>query len=120
MGRALDGLWGRYHVPIVVTENGVADAADRYRGWYIVSHLQQVQQALARGVDVRGYLHWALIDNFEWAEGLKARFGLVAIDYASPARTRTLRPSAGALTDIIRANEVTAEIVTRWGATPAP
>jgi beta-glucosidase len=120
MGRALDGLWGRFQIPIVITENGVADAADRYRSWYIVSHLDEVQAALARGVDVRGYLHWALIDNFEWAEGLAPRFGLVAIDYAAPERTRTVRPSAGALSDIIHANEVNAEIRTRWGATPSP
>ncbi|MEO7093599.1 MAG: family 1 glycosylhydrolase, partial [Polyangiales bacterium] len=70
MGRALDDLSARYKLPIVVTENGVADAADKYRSWYIVTHLQEVQKAIARGIDVRGYLHWALIDNFEWAEGL--------------------------------------------------
>lgn len=120
MGRALDGLWTRYQTPIVITENGVADAADRFRSWYVVSHLDEVQGALARGVDVRGYLHWALIDNFEWAEGLSPRFGLVAIDYAAPARTRTVRPSAGALTDVIQANEVNADIRTRWGAAPSP
>jgi beta-glucosidase len=117
MGRALDGMWGRYHLPIVVTESGVADAADRWRGWYIVSHVDQLQQALARGVDVRGYLHWSLIDNFEWAEGLGARFGLVAVDYGSAAKTRTVRGSAQALVDIIKANEVTDAIRARW---PSP
>jgi beta-glucosidase/6-phospho-beta-glucosidase/beta-galactosidase len=120
MGRGLDGVWGRYHLPIVITENGVADAADRYRSWYIVTHLDEIAKALVRGVDVRGYLHWALIDNFEWAEGLTPRFGLVAIDYAAPQRTRTVRQSAGALSDIIHANGVTDDIRTRWGATPAP
>lgn len=120
MGRALDGLWNRYRVPIVITENGIADAADKYRSWYIVSHLQEVQSALQRGVDVRGYLHWALIDNFEWAEGLAPRFGLVAIDYAAADRTRTMRTSAGALTDIIGAGEVTPAILARWGTLPTP
>jgi beta-glucosidase len=118
MGRALDALWGRYHLPIVVTENGLADAADRYRSWYIVSHLDEVQGAIARGVDVRGYVHWALIDNFEWAEGLAPRFGLVAIDYSAPGKTRSVRASAQAYADIILANEVTDTIRARWGTTP--
>jgi len=120
MGRALDGLWSRYQVPMVITENGIADAADKYRSWYIVTHLQEVQSALQRGVDVRGYLHWALIDNFEWAEGLAPRFGLVAVDYDAAVRTRTVRTSAGALTDIIHVGEVTPDIVARWGVQPTP
>jgi len=118
MGRALDGLWARYHVPIVITENGIADAADRYRSWYIVTNLDEVQKAVTRGVDVRGYLHWALVDNFEWAEGLAPRFGLVAVDYGAPEKTRTIRASAGAMIEIIKVNEVTSEIKSRWGAAP--
>jgi beta-glucosidase len=120
MGRALDELSTRYKLPIVVTENGVADAADKYRSWYVVTHLQEVQKAIARGIDVRGYLHWALIDNFEWAEGLAPRFGLVAVDYATTDKKRTKRPSADAFTAIIGANEVTADIVTKFGAEPTP
>ena len=120
LGRALDELSARYKLPILITENGVADAADKYRSWYLVTHLQEVQKAIARGVDVRGYIHWALIDNFEWAEGLAPRFGLVAVEYTSTDKKRTTRASAGAFTDIIEANEVTPAIVTKWGVEPAP
>ena len=46
-----------------------------------------MHDALASGIDVRGYLHWSLLDNFEWAEGYLRRFGLVHVDYATQART---------------------------------
>jgi beta-glucosidase len=74
-----------------VTENGIADAADAKRARFLVAHLAQLEAALASGVDVRGYFHWSLLDNFEWAEGYGPRFGLVAVDYATQART--VRPS---------------------------
>jgi beta-glucosidase len=80
--------------PVMVTENGIADAADRQRARFIEDHLAQAERALADGVDLRGYLHWSLMDNFEWAEGFSKRFGLAATDFDSPAKTRTLRPSA--------------------------
>ncbi|MEO7097477.1 MAG: family 1 glycosylhydrolase, partial [Polyangiales bacterium] len=86
----------------------------------IVTHLQEVQKAIARGIDVRGYLHWALIDNFEWAEGLVLRFGLIVVDYTAADKKRTVRASAGAFSDVIQANEVTAAIVTKWGVEPTP
>src|SRR5262249_18836493 len=114
MGRALDALWGRFRLPLVVTENGIADAADAHRGWYIVSHVGEVQKARQRGVDGGGYRHWSLMENFEGAEGFRARFGLVAVDYAGAEKTRTVRGSAAAMTDIIRANEVTPEATARW------
>lgn len=82
----------KYHKPIIITENGIADAKDIHRGDYIRSHLRAIEQAQQQGVDVRGYLHWALIDNFEWAEGFDARFGLIEVDYKT--QQRTIRPSA--------------------------
>ena len=77
----------RYKVPIYVTENGVADAKDTLRADFIRDHLRAVEAAQARGADVRGYLHWSLIDNFEWDLGFAPRFGLVAVDYATQKRT---------------------------------
>ena len=55
-------------------------------GRFIVRHLARVARAIARGIDVRGYYHWSLLDNFEWAEGYGPRFGLVEVDYATQAR----------------------------------
>ena len=82
--------------PIYVTESGCAydDAPDETgrirddrRIDYLDGHLRAVARAVASGVDVRGYLTWSLIDNFEWAEGYTKRFGLVHVDYDTQART---------------------------------
>jgi beta-glucosidase len=92
LGQLLRAWSRRADVPVVVTENGIADAADRQRPGFLVRHLAEVARAIADGVDVRGYYHWSLLDNFEWADGYAARFGLVAVDFATQARTP--RPSA--------------------------
>jgi beta-glucosidase len=78
-------------IPMYVTENGLADARDNKRPSFLVRHLARVARAIADGIDVRGYFHWSLLDNFEWAEGYTPRFGLVAVDYAT--QRRTIRPS---------------------------
>jgi beta-glucosidase len=77
----------RLRKPLYVTENGVFDNDDTVRPAFLRAHLHAVEQALAGGADVRGYFHWSLIDNFEWAEGWRAHFGLVAVDRATQART---------------------------------
>ncbi len=61
--------YARYRVPIIVTENGLADAADSQRARFILDHLAWLHQAMEEGADVRGYLHWSMLDNFEWAAG---------------------------------------------------
>jgi beta-glucosidase len=91
MLREVDARYGR---PIWITENGIADATDRLRPRFIVDHLAQVARATAEGIPVKGYYYWSLLDNFEWAEGFRPRFGLYEMDYATGARS--LRPS-GAL-----------------------
>ncbi|MFZ2494441.1 MAG: family 1 glycosylhydrolase [Candidatus Saccharimonadales bacterium] len=88
----LERLYKKYRLPIIITENGVADRYDRYRKWWIAHTLDAIHTAMKNGVKIEGYLHWSLLDNFEWAYGKWPRFGLAEIDYAS--QTRTLRPSA--------------------------
>jgi len=78
--------------PLYVTENGIMDPTDTRRARYLEDHVDAVGEAIARGAPVRGYFHWSLLDNFEWAEGYQAPFGLIAVDHASGARTP--RPSA--------------------------
>ncbi|HTA92434.1 MAG TPA: family 1 glycosylhydrolase [Polyangiaceae bacterium] len=90
--------------PIWITENGVADASDLVRTRFIADHLAEIARALADGVDVRGYMHWSLLDNFEWAEGYAPRFGLYSVDYAT--QTRTLRASGEAYAQIITARRL--------------
>lgn len=81
---ALVRLHERYHKPLYVLENGLADRDDddRRRQRFLVRNTQAVWRAVEKhGVDVRGYFHWSLVDNFEWAEGFAPRFGLYAVDY---------------------------------------
>jgi beta-glucosidase len=89
---ALERLNEKYHLPIIITENGLADAEDEERKWWITQTLIGMQKAMDNGVELNGYLHWSLIDNFEWDKGIWPRFGLAAVDYDTKARM--LRPSA--------------------------
>lgn len=81
-----------YHLPMMVTENGMADAADAIRPRYITSHIHHMERAMKDGAKVEGYFHWALTDNYEWASGFSKRFGLFGIDFDTKARL--LRPSS--------------------------
>lgn len=97
----------RYHLPIYITESGLADAHDVLRERYILGYVGAVHDAIKDGADVRGYLHWSLLDNYEWAEGFKQRFGLIEIDYNT--LTRSIRPSARVYEDICRRNALPAD-----------
>lgn len=79
----------RYGKPVWVTENGLDDRSGQRRSRYLYEHWQQLLAARAEGVDVRGYLHWSLLDNFEWLEGFEPRFGLYRVDRQTMARQRT-------------------------------
>jgi beta-glucosidase len=92
----------RYGKPIYITENGVADAHDRHRPAFLVDHLRQVWKAIRDGVPVKGYYHWSLTDNFEWAEGWNLRFGLIEVDPIS--QERKMRPSGRLYSAICKAN----------------
>lgn len=85
--------WARYKKPIIITENGVADANDDFREWWLEQTMIAMQRALSEGVDLRGYLHWSLLDNFEWKYGWWPKFGLIAVDREHGMK-RTVRPSA--------------------------
>ena len=88
----ITNVWRRYHKPILITENGLADATDMYRKWWLQETLQAMEKAIAEGVELRGYLHWSLLDNFEWAYGWWPHFGLVEVDRKT--MQRAIRPSA--------------------------
>ena len=72
--------------PLLVTENGLADAADAKRAAFLEEHVAVLADAESEGLPIHGYLHWSLVDNFEWIDGWKPRFGLLALDRASLAR----------------------------------
>jgi beta-glucosidase len=90
--------------PIIVTENGIASGDDRRRIDYTRHALRGLKAALADGIDVRGYLHWSALDNFEWVFGFRPRFGLIAVDRTT--FQRTLKPSARWLGAIATANRL--------------
>jgi beta-glucosidase len=102
-------------VPVLVTENGVADLHDRLRPRALVEFVTHVGDAMRRGAGVLGYLHWSLLDNFEWADGYHGRFGLYRVDFSDPARPRTRTRSAGVLARIAVANAVDAELAAEVG-----
>ena len=101
----------RYRVPIFITENGISvrdwvavdgKVHDAARIDFTSRYLQALARAIAHGADVRGYFHWSLLDNFEWAEGYKERFGLVYVDYQTQARV--LKDSAHWYRRVIESN----------------
>jgi len=96
--------WQRYQKPIYIFENGLADSKDRYRQEFIRDHLIWLSKAIKEGVDIRGYFHWSLIDNFEWALGFGPRFGLCEMDYSTMERKP--RPSYFYYQKIIKNNGI--------------
>jgi beta-glucosidase len=99
-------------VGLMVTENGAAfddvvedgRVHDADRVSFLQGHLREVGRAIEQGADLRGYLVWSLLDNFEWAEGYRRRFGIVHVDYATQARV--LKDSALWYRDMIAANRL--------------
>jgi beta-glucosidase len=118
---ALTRLLERIHrdypgTPLLITENGAAfpdgpesdpeRVTDDNRVSYLDGHLRACHEAITRGVDLRGYFVWSLLDNFEWAEGYRKRFGIVHVDYSS--QKRVLKDSARWYQEVIRRNGLAA------------
>ena len=89
-------LYEKYKVPIVVTENGMAShdwvdldgrVRDTQRIDYTRRYLRELRRASEDGADIRGYMHWSVMDNYEWQSAFKERFGLIHIDYTTGVRT---------------------------------
>lgn len=93
----------KYHLPVYITENGLADKSDQRRWPYIRDHLMWLHQAIERSVDVRGYFYWSLMDNFEWADGFDPCFGLIEINYRT--MERCIRPSAWQYAKVCQSNQ---------------
>jgi len=96
-------------LPIYITENGIPDDDDDQRPRYLLTHLHQVWRAIQVCYPVMGYYHWTQVDNFEWAEGWTLRFGLIALDPETQARTP--RHSADLYAEIVQANAITSQVI---------
>ena len=104
-------LHERYNLPVVITENGLANTDwvhvdgkvhDPQRVDYTKRHLLEFSRAYQDGTPIGGYFHWSILDNFEWAEGMKQRFGLIHVDYRT--QERILKDSAYWYRDVIQSN----------------
>lgn len=98
-----------YGLPVWITENGTADRDDRFRSEYLYDHLREIALHCP---SVERYYHWTFIDNFEWAEGETARFGLVANHFQT--QERTIRKSGQFYSGIIRNNGASAELISEY------
>lgn len=103
--------WERYQLPLVISENGMSNmdwvsvdgqVHDPQRIDFITRYLGALRRAVNDGVKVRGYFHWSILDNFEWAEGYKERFGLIYVDY--PSQKRIMKDSAYWYQKVIETN----------------
>lgn len=114
MYRSLKAIYRhtRGNKPLYITENGFRDAADSRRPQALLEHLAMLHRAISEGIPVRGYLHWSLLDNFEWLEGWGTHLGLVALNPLT--QERTPRGSFSLFGEICRANAITEDIVGRY------
>jgi beta-glucosidase len=92
----------RYGKPIVISENGIGTQSEQKKIRYFREHVNQMRRAMADGVDIRGYFAWTLIDNYEWAEGYAANFGLTHLDKDS--MKLLIEPSGRWFSSLIRQN----------------
>ncbi|HWO19196.1 MAG TPA: family 1 glycosylhydrolase [Kofleriaceae bacterium] len=102
-------------LPLVVTESGIATDVGRRRAENVVRILETIERARSAGADVRGYYHWSLTDNFEWAEGFGPHFGLYSVDRGTYARTAT--EGADVLGQIAKARELPTALRESHGGT---
>jgi beta-glucosidase len=110
----LTRLYDRLALPIYITENGVPDESDTQRPGFILEHLGQVGRAITAGIPVRGYYHWSLVDNFEWADGYdpRFRFGLYRVDFDT--QRRTLNMSGELFKDICSTGTIGSDMARRY------
>ncbi len=97
----------QYSDTIYITENGTSDARDIYRPAYIVNHLYVIHELIEEGINIKGYLHWALTDNYEWPHGFRQKFGLYEVDLIT--KDRIPRPSSKIYKEIVQTNTIPKE-----------
>ena len=111
MEPALLEMQRKYHLPIYVTEHGSASVDEAFRERDLRENLQALHGAMERGVDVRGFFYWSLMDNFEWQFGYAKKFGLIGVDFADARLPRTMKPLGEIYQRIIRENAIAAPVV---------
>jgi beta-glucosidase len=79
----------KLRVPLIITENGIATRDCQKKIRFMRKHVDVLENCIRQGMDIRGYFYWSLIDNYEWLQGLDARFGLYKVDFNTLERTPT-------------------------------
>ncbi len=110
--RICEKYFARFRKPIYITENGTCDKNDLFRTQYIYDHMIQIKKLIDNKINVERYYHWTLMDNFEWAEGLTARFGLIEVDFAN--QKRKIRKSGNFYTELCKNHGVTADMIKKY------
>jgi beta-glucosidase len=104
MAKILTYLHRRFRLPVYITEHGSASNDERFRERDLRENLGALHGAMSRGVDVRGFFYWSLLDNFEWQFGYTKKFGLLAVDFTDDKLPRTMKPLAEVYARICREN----------------
>ncbi len=111
----LIGKLSKYGVPVYITENGIAADNDQKRVQYMAEHIVEVGRAIRDGMDVRGYLFWSTLDNFEWNEGYTMRFGMINVDFDT--QKRRVKPSGKMFAEIAQMNAIDDATLKKYGVT---
>jgi beta-glucosidase len=123
--KAIKRCYQFYHLPVLVAENGVStwNGEAREDGWtrsrYLVTHIKQMQRAMAEGIPVMGYIHWSITDNWEWGS-FGPTFGLYRVDCRNQNFKRVPAEGADAFRSIVKSGGVNKDIEARYGILPAP
>lgn len=104
LGNSIRYAYEQTRKPVIVTENGLSAKDDTLRVRYIPAAIKSMKGAMDEGIPVLGYVHWSLLDNFEWMQGYTQKFGLAAVD--ATTFKRTPKPSAAVYAAIVKANAV--------------
>jgi beta-glucosidase len=110
----------KYGLPLMVTENGMADDDDDQRPYYTLQHLYEVANAIRDGYDVRGYFHWTLSDNFEWQYGTNLKEGMYSVDFADPSFPRTPRGTVDLFSKIAHARAIDSSTWSQYALSSYP
>ena len=95
---------GMLKIPLIVTENGIATTDDEQKTRFIEKHIDVLKGCRRKGMDIRGYFYWSLIDNYEWFQGFEARFGLYRVDFDTLERKPTR--TANYFASLVRKNSI--------------
>src|SRR6516165_6792413 len=105
---ALLNMHRQWGLPMYLTEHGSSSTDEAFRERDLRENLAALHRAIIRGVDLRGFYYWSLLDNFEWQFGYSKKFGLLSVDFSSDLRSRRMKPLAQVYRDICRNNAIPA------------